>query len=76
MNSNTDLNTATFLASFPPIQTAIKRTGNSDGMRVQLDIPETEMGEGAKLLGMTGRVLKVTVEVLNAGGKRYGGRLK
>jgi hypothetical protein len=36
-----------------------------DGMRVQFDIPETEMGEGAKLLGMRGKRLIVTVEVIH-----------
>ena len=56
------MNSATFLASFPPIQTAIKITGNGDGMRIQLDIPETEMGEAVKLLAWRQTVLRVTVE--------------
>ena len=60
-----ELDRAVFLASFPPIQSAIKRTGNGDGMRVQLDIPETEMGEGIKLFGMTGQRLKVIIEVVD-----------
>ena len=57
-----ELDKATFHASIPPIMTGIKTGG--DGMRVQFDIPETEMGEGAKLLGMRGKRLRVTVEVL------------
>ena len=62
------LDRATFHASIPPIMTGIKTGG--DGMRVQFDIPETEMGEGAKLLGMRGKRLIVTVEVLPDGTKQ------
>jgi hypothetical protein len=51
----------TFLASFPPIQSAIK-VGDS-GMRLQLDVPETEMANAVELLAMRNVVLKVTVEV-------------
>lgn len=54
----------TFLASFPPIQSAIKRSGNGDGMRVQIDIPETEMGNAAMLLAWTQNRLRVTIEVV------------
>jgi hypothetical protein len=42
---------------------AIKATGNNDGMRIQLDIPESEMGEAVHLLLMRQKVLKVTIEV-------------
>jgi len=52
----------TFLASFPAIQTAIKRSGNGDGMRIQLDIPESEMPNAALLLAWTQKRLRVTVE--------------
>jgi hypothetical protein len=38
------------------------KTGG-DGMRVQFDIPETDMAEAVKLLTMRGKVLRVTVEV-------------
>lgn len=51
----------TFLASFPPIQSAIKV--GQDGARVQFDIPETELPSIARLLLMRGVVLKITVEV-------------
>ena len=51
----------TFLASFPPIQSAIK--AGSDGMRIQLDIPESEMANAVELLAMRNVVLRVTVEV-------------
>lgn len=52
----------TFLASFPSIQSAIKITGDKCGMRIQLDIPESEMAGAMPLLLWRQRVLKVTVE--------------
>ena len=52
---------ASFLAAFPSIQTAIKVHGSGNGMRIQLDIPESEMGEAAKLLLWRQMVLRVTV---------------
>lgn len=58
----TQLNKATFNASIPPIMSGIKTGG--DGMRVQFDIPETDIGEGVKLVAMRGKRLWVTVEVL------------
>jgi hypothetical protein len=60
---------ATFLATIPPIMSGIKTGG--DGMRVQFDIPESDMGEGAKLIAMRGKVLRVTVEVVDTQ-DRYG----
>jgi len=69
-----NLHTASFLCSIPPIMSGIKTGG--DGMRVQFDIPESEMGEAVKLLAMRGERLKVTVEVVRDDGKEYGGRLK
>jgi hypothetical protein len=71
----TDMNTAVFIATIPPIMTGIK--AGADGMRFQMDVAETEMGEAVKLIGMKGKQLKVTVQVVQAeGGKVYGGRLK
>ncbi len=52
---------ATFRASIPPIMSGIK-TGD-DGMRVQFDIPESDMPEAIKLIMMRGKVLIVTIEV-------------
>jgi hypothetical protein len=57
----TEITRASFLATIAPIMSGIK-TG-SDGMRVQFDVPESEMGEAVKLLAMRGRVLRLTVEV-------------
>jgi hypothetical protein len=59
----------TFKASMPPIQSAVKISGNGDGMRIQLDIPETEMGNAVQLLAMREKVLKVTIEVEERGKK-------
>lgn len=58
-NQDLDLTRATFRAAFPAIQSAIKV--GQDGMRIQFDIPETEMGEAVKLLAMRECVLMVTV---------------
>ena len=52
-----------FLASFPAIQSAFKRHGAGNGMRIQLDIPESEVESAIGLMALTQEVLKVTVEV-------------
>ena len=51
---------AIFLASFPNIQSAIKI--GQDGMRLQFDVPETEMGQALKLLAWRDVVLQVTIK--------------
>ena len=50
-----------FLANFPAIQSAIKI--GQDGMRIQLDIPESEMGNALGLLAWRDKVLRVRVEL-------------
>lgn len=45
------------------------KTGG-DGMRVQFDIPESDMGEAAQLLAMRGKVLRVTVETVDSDERR------
>lgn len=65
----------TFRATFPPIMSAIKVTGNGDGMRIQLDIPESEMPQALGLFAFRERVLIVTVAAEDDTVK-YGGRLK
>ena len=62
-----DMKTAKFIATIPPIMSGIKTGG--DGMRVQFDIPETEMGEAIKLLNMRGEILAITVEVKTNGSR-------
>ena len=49
-----------FLASLPAIQSSI-RIGQ-DGMRIQLDVPETEMGNAIRLMTWRNKVLKVRIE--------------
>lgn len=49
-----------FLGSLPNIQSAIK--AGADGMRVQFDIPETEVAEAVKLVMCKQQVLKITIE--------------
>jgi hypothetical protein len=56
---------ATFIASFPPIMSAIKIYGTNDGMRIQLDVPESEMAEAVKLLAWRMRALRVIIEPTN-----------
>jgi hypothetical protein len=51
-----------FLATFPPIQSAIKVDGSGGGMRIQLDIPESEIGQATLLLGMREQILDITVK--------------
>jgi hypothetical protein len=51
-----------FLATFPPIQSAIKVDGSGGGMRIQLDIPESEMGQAVLLLAMREQILDITVK--------------
>ena len=48
-----------FLASFPPIQSAIKI---GDGARIQFDVPESELDAVKRLLDMRGMVLVVSIE--------------
>ena len=56
------LSKAIFMATIPPIMSGIKTGG--DGMRVQFDIDESNMGEAVKLIGMRGELLEVTVRVV------------
>ena len=44
----------------PPILSAIRMAGDG-GMRIMVDIPETDMPEALKLLMWKGRVLRMTV---------------
>lgn len=60
----------TFRAAFPSIMSAILVTGNREGMRIKLDIPESEMATAANLLLWRERVLVVTVEPESEPGRR------
>lgn len=59
----------TFLATIRPIQSALSVSGNNEGARLTLDIPETELPAIARLLLLRGVVLRVTVEEETYGAK-------
>ena len=65
-----EMGRATFRAAFPSIHSAIKIKGSGDGMRIQFDIPESDMGEAVKLLQWRQTVLVVTVEPEKADDRR------
>ena len=50
-----------FNATVPEIQSAIKISGNG-AVRLQLDIPESELGSAIKIVAAQGKVLNVTME--------------
>jgi len=53
-----------FMASLPPIQSAVKIDGSDGNARVQLDIPSTQIAEIAKIPAYcAGKVFKVVIEV-------------
>lgn len=71
-----NMNRAIVRASIPPIQTGLNFDG-AGGVRVKLDIPEQDIAEAAKLVGMRGVILKVTFEIEDGKAEsEYGGRLK
>ena len=52
-----------FLASLPPIQSAINVGGaGGDGSRIKLDVPGTDTPAVLKLVLLQGRVFRVTIE--------------
>lgn len=57
-------NKITFLASFPPIASAILRSGAGDGMQIKLSIPESEMGQAIRCQLWPGKILEITMRVL------------
>lgn len=67
----TDDKRITFLASLPPIQSAITFDGNGDGARFKLDVPRSDV-EALLLLQAwgAGMPLRVTIEVLEEGTKK------
>lgn len=76
-----DMSRAVFRAEIPEIMSALMF--GSDGARVKLQCYENGLGEVAKLIGMKGKPLRVTVEVVSdderksdyAEALEYGGRL-
>ena len=48
-----------FLASLPPIQSAVKN--GPDAMRIILEIPRTEVPNALGIMTMHGKILEITV---------------
>lgn len=64
----------TFMASLPPIQSAISLDGIGEGARVKLDIPRMYADAALWLQAYgAGKALKVTVEVVDEGQGRGDG---
>jgi hypothetical protein len=63
----------TFLAIIAPLQSGIQISGDGNGLRVKLDVPESEMGNAVELLAMRDKVLRVTVEVQEPDSRRASG---
>jgi hypothetical protein len=57
----------TFLASMPPIDSALRFSGAGNGARLQLDIPENQLEFAAWLLTMRQCRLRVTIEIVTDG---------
>ncbi len=51
-----------FIASLPPIQSAINIDGQGNGARIKLDIPASELNKVIELQGYIGQSFKVTIE--------------
>ena len=51
-----------FEGYFPSIQSAIRTSGNGEGMRVLIDIPEIEIAAAMHLMLLRGKVFKVILE--------------
>jgi hypothetical protein len=52
-----------FLASLPPIKSAILLDGQGDGGQVKLEVPRSYAPALLRLQEMAGHVLRVTVEI-------------
>jgi len=55
-----------FEASLPAIQSAWKRHGGGDGVRIQLDIPEDQLRRVQELEFWVQRNIKFTAELLDS----------
>lgn len=51
-----------FTGSLPPIQSAISVSGTSEGARIKIDVPQSEMEAVLKLQLLAGYAFKVTIE--------------
>jgi hypothetical protein len=53
--------TIRFKASLPPVAGAIKAHGSKEGMRIMLDVPDSDMGSALRLVGCREVLLDVSV---------------
>ena len=54
----------TFRASFPAIQSAIVISGDGNGVRIKLDIPEVDLLPFLHAIAMRQQAFKITIEPL------------
>ena len=59
-----DDNNITLIASIAPVQTAININGTYEGLRIKLDIPETNLLDALRLLAVRETPLEVTIRPL------------
>lgn len=52
----------TFIASLPAIQSAILISGDGNGAKIKLEVPQREIMEILKLSSLYGKCLRVTIE--------------
>jgi hypothetical protein len=57
-----ELNKIEFIATLPPIQSAINLDGQGDGARIKLDIPASEIDQVLKLQRLAGKTFRVIIE--------------
>lgn len=60
MRKSTSSEAITFLASLPDVLSQLKI--GRDGMRIQLEVPESELAKALPIVKWRDKVLKVTVE--------------
>ena len=58
-----------FRASFPAIASAIIISGDGNGMRIKLDVPEVDLLLSLHVLAMRQTAFKVTIEPIDDDGK-------
>lgn len=51
----------TFLATISPLVSAIKVTGDDSGMRILIDVSESELANALGILAMRSSILEITI---------------
>ena len=62
MNNLNEIKKIEFIASLPPIMSAISVDGVGNGARIKLDIPASEMLQVVQLQTFVGKLFKITIE--------------